>query len=275
MLAHLRFPLCSKQLSEYKKQPSVKGCLLACFIAEGRKKAFKLHFFISENIFCNATAIRFWNMMPFVTSLSGTMRRKNEKNPPTGSGIEAARKDFVFFSRKRRPLSQTQLIFDHGESWKLWDTVFCKHLRPFHIRWTTHWWFHRWIKALLVMWMLLFFLYTYYRLDSTHGIIHVSISVLHMWTSRFRIWDKNYPDYAENYEGKCLMYHEYFSICWFRVRQDMVLYMFYWCVITAAMKAPYFSNSVHYIYDLSAPTSHSCSSIVHDKPGISRRSGHI
>lgn len=87
MLTHLRFPLCSKQLTEYKKQSGMKGCLLACFIAEGRVKAFKVHSFISENIFCKATALRIWNMMPFVTSPSGTMRRKKNKILPLDSEL--------------------------------------------------------------------------------------------------------------------------------------------------------------------------------------------
>lgn len=76
MLAHLRFPLCRKQLTEYKKRSGVKGCLVACFIAEGRVKPFKVHSFVNENIFCKATAHRIWNMMPFVNSPSGMMRRK-------------------------------------------------------------------------------------------------------------------------------------------------------------------------------------------------------
>lgn len=44
------------------------------------------------------------------------------------------------------------------------------------------------------------------------------------------------------------------------VRQDMVLWHISRTYITAATEAPYFSNSVHHIHDLSAPTSHSCCS---------------
>lgn len=115
MLAHLRFPLCRKQLTEYKKQSVVKGCLVACFKAEGRVKPFKVHFFVNENIFCKATAHRIWNMMPFVNSPSGMMRRKKKKSP-TGSGIAATR-TILFFSENARtfePTSFCRRMFNLG-----------------------------------------------------------------------------------------------------------------------------------------------------------------
>lgn len=103
MLAHLRFPLCRKQLTEYKKQSGVKGCLVACFIAEGRVKPFKVHSFVNENIFCKATAHRIWNMMPFVNSPSGMMRRK--KNLPLDLELRL-QELFCFSLRNLEHLSQ-------------------------------------------------------------------------------------------------------------------------------------------------------------------------
>lgn len=104
MLAHLRFPLCRKQLTEYKKQSGVKGCLVACFKAEGRVKPFKVHFFVNENIFCKATAHRIWNMMPFVNSPSGMMRRK-KKNLPLDLELRL-QELFCFSPRTLEHLSQ-------------------------------------------------------------------------------------------------------------------------------------------------------------------------
>lgn len=205
MLAHLRFPLCSKQLTEYKKQSGVKGCMVACFIAEGRVKAFKVHSFISENIFCKATAHRIWNMMPFATSPSGTTRKKkkkkNRRKSPTGFGIEAARK-ILFFSEKAQtfePKLFCRLILNHGGSGNY--EISCKFYpfikQPFTF--DKHWvmlsppiklsWFE---AGFLEIWM--YFLY----------IQNSALILTNVWVSQFctcerhdfRIWDKWYPDYA-------------------------------------------------------------------------------
>lgn len=113
MLAHLRFPLCRKQLAEYKKQSGMKGCLVACFIADGRVKPFKVHSFVKENIFCKATAHRIWNMMPFLNSVRYD---EEKKKSPIGSGNAAAR-TILFFSEKAltfEPTSFCRWIFNLG-----------------------------------------------------------------------------------------------------------------------------------------------------------------
>lgn len=56
------------------------------------------------------------------------------------------------------------------------------------------------------------------------------------------------------------------------VRQALVLWHVSKTYMIAAMKAPYSSNNIHYIYDLSPPTSPSCSSTVRDLLDIRRRS---
>lgn len=115
MLAHLRFPLCRKQLTEYKKQSGVKGCLVACFIAEGRVRPFKVHSFVSENIFCKATTS--WNVKHEAFcdfSVRYDAGKNKKQKSPTGSGIEAAR-TILFLSEKAgtvEPTSFCRRIFN-------------------------------------------------------------------------------------------------------------------------------------------------------------------
>lgn len=77
---------------------------------------------------------------------------EKKKNPPTGSGIEAARKT-LFFSKKAQtlePNSASRLIMVEEEILRY---LAKKLIRLFHVRWATDCWFHLHIKVLLVMWI--------------------------------------------------------------------------------------------------------------------------
>lgn len=112
---------------------------------------------------------------------------EKKKNPPTGFGIEAARR-ILFLSEKAQtlePNSVCWLIFDHGRGRNY--EIFCKHLiRAFHVRWTMHCWFHHRISALLVMWMCFFGVFFCFFTHTIEQTAYTRVSQFctceHLWT---------------------------------------------------------------------------------------------